>query len=731
MSLISTKSEINHNHKNTPEKPPPPNHLNFQNSIPLQISSPLEKSIVSVKSRSCITPQQMLDYLKPKDQSKYSRYKTNMMITLRHAKVVQKSYGSEKRFFCPPPIVKISGQGWKNRSDKNETLQDLMVFIYIGAPSNLCAPDSQLGLINDIPNGDSSKGITVKEESRSLSHSQPNHAQNSLANPINNPYANAFGPNSDFMHAAGPINGFNPMFDPNSHFNGFPHPGFPHSVNPFGHMHPLARNNSQLTPSNQMNTATAAYEPQQLNFNGCDYCTAKQLFINDTDKRKHFELHVKCLFNGGTDLGTFSSKRIKVISKPSKKKQTLKNNELSILSGSKIALYNRLRSQTVSTRYLNVEQEDFKASSTEWGAFTIYLLENPEQSDDDEEGFDAKIGGDYIKYGDTVKLVHNETQIALPKMILRRVDKTDASKSCTDPISQMHKCAFEFRYPENSEFQKYGTFYMALSQDNITQQAGHPKNNDTDTITEAAAWTIVSIESVKYSFNDCYATKKLPINPVPIIYNIKKSGSILLNTAMVEINGENFTNNLQVWFDNVPCETIFRCSEILLCPVSHFSLFKKNSNPMDQSELELKKSFQVNITIVREDGVLFPTHQKYTYENLGMKRNSMHISPKSNGVLQPPAITQNRSYPNNSNTNGQNHFVPNNFENSFQPGNSNAGGKNSQNLPNSQPNGLMPNSFHNNSNLSSQSQNNSFSSSNTSQMQPNGHEPEVKRSRVN
>ncbi|KAF8482210.1 beta-trefoil DNA-binding domain-containing protein [Gautieria morchelliformis] len=240
-------------------------------------------------------------------------------------------------------------------------------------------------------------------------------------------------------------------------------------------------------------------------------CVGKQLFISDVDeKRKKVEALVKIMAPASDEdpervIGTFSSRPIKVISKPSKKRQSAKNLELCINHGSTISLFHRLRSQTVSTKYLCVSGSgssfkgsdgaslpgidarhrnatpSFVARTASWDPFVIYIVDvnkppggaevppppppQPDYPSPPPNAITFTNNGSQIPvyYNQTVVLQCLTSGVVSPVLIIRKVDHATVvvggglqegakgvpdsycppGEVCGDPVSQLHKIAFE------------------------------------------------------------------------------------------------------------------------------------------------------------------------------------------------------------------------------------------------------------------------------------------------
>ncbi|XP_071288691.1 recombining binding protein suppressor of hairless isoform X4 [Agelaius tricolor] len=383
----------------------------------------------------CITERKFGERPQPKRLTReamrnYLKERGDQTVLILHAKVAQKSYGNEKRFFCPPPCVYLMGSGWKKKKEQMER-----------------------------------DGCTEQE-------SQPC----------------AF-----------------------------------------------------------IGIGNSDQEMQQLNLEGKNYCTAKTLYISDSDKRKHFMLSVKMFYGNSDDIGVFLSKRIKVISKPSKKKQSLKNADL---------------------------------------------------DDDESEGEEFTVRDGYIHYGQTVKLVCSVTGMALPRLIIRKVDKQTALLDADDPVSQLHKCAFYLKDTER--------MYLCLSQERIIQFQATPcpKEPNKEMINDGASWTIISTDKAEYTFYEGMGPVHAPVTPVPVVESLQLNGGG--DVAMLELTGQNFTPNLRVWFGDVEAETMYRCAESMLCVVPDISAFREGWR-------WVRQPVQVPVTLVRNDGIIYSTSLTFTY----------------------------------------------------------------------------------------------------------------------
>ncbi|KTF76884.1 hypothetical protein cypCar_00021089 [Cyprinus carpio] len=389
-------------------------------------------------------------YLKGEDQNfsplpkvtrdsvrQYLQFSPDQSVIILHAKVAQKSYGNEKRFFCPPPCVYLSGHGWKLRQEQLKAS---------GLGESSCRLFGYMGLDSSTdPRTDSFKLSFEEQTDRRM------------------------------------------------------------------------------------------------------FACAKTLYISDTDKRKHFRLLLHLFHSGGQEIGTFNSRLIKVISKPSQKRQSMKNADL----------------------------EEMQATHSEY-----------------------TVCDSYICYGCVVQLVCTDSGVALPPMVIRKVNKQHACLDVDEPVSQLHKCAFQFRDSNH--------MYLCLSNEKIIQfQASPcPKESNKVLLNDGSCWTIIGTEVVEYTFSENLTSHPTTISPVPVITGLELNGGG--HVAMLELHGENFSPHLKVWFGNMQAETMFRSSRSLLCVVPDVSI-------MSGEWRWMRQPITVPLCLIRLDGLIYRSSYSFTY----------------------------------------------------------------------------------------------------------------------
>ncbi|KAF2979449.1 hypothetical protein EK904_013115 [Melospiza melodia maxima] len=335
--------------------------------------------------------------------------------------------------------------------------------------------------------------------------------------------------------------------------------------------------------SSLMETQKLSFEEQP---DAKGFSCAKALYISDTDKRKHFRLVLKLFFSNGQEIGTFHSKLIKVISKPSQKKQSLKNTDRS-----KVSLFNRLRSQTVSTRYLSVEGGAFIASARQWAAFTLHLgIHAGDPCQDPHQGSMLEIHA-------RIHTMDPCWRCCCPQ-IIRKVMKQYAMLDVDEPISQLHKCAFQLQGSDR--------MYLCLSTDKVIQfQASPcPKEANRELLNDGSCWTIISTETVEYTFSESLACIREPVSPVPLIAALQLTGGG--DVAMLEVQGEYFHAHLKVWFGDVEAETMYRSPKSLVCVVPDVSAFGSDWR-------WLRYPITVPLLLIRDDGLIYSSSFTFTY----------------------------------------------------------------------------------------------------------------------
>lgn len=154
-----------------------------------------------------------------------------------------------------------------------------------------------------------------------------------------------------------------------------------------------------------------------------------------------------------------------IIAKPSKKTAKARNTTSCMFAGSSIALYNRINSQTVRTKYMTVDEGNLVARTSQWSAFTIHVVRRAEDVNpnitDTLATSDVPDGANTVTYGSTITLTDLMTGTKSEEFIVRKVEQREVVLDATGPVSQLQKMALARVLPDGR------TIYLSAASDGL------------------------------------------------------------------------------------------------------------------------------------------------------------------------------------------------------------------------------------------------------------------------
>ena len=115
----------------------------------------------------------------------------------------------------------------------------------------------------------------------------------------------------------------------------------------------------------------------------------------------------------------------------------------------------------VSKSYFSLIRKYWQEFYSDWNIESSKSFFSNLVDDNESESEEFTVRDGYIHYGASVKLVCSITGMALPRLVIRKVDKQMAILDADDPVSQLHKCAFYMKDTNR--------MYLCLSQERIIQ----------------------------------------------------------------------------------------------------------------------------------------------------------------------------------------------------------------------------------------------------------------------